>query len=417
MNPLHSTAADIATAHADNEPLLAGFTVVDFTRVLAGPYSTRLLADLGATVIKIERPGEGDEVRYAGLQLLPDRTDQSAYFARMNAGKQSIAIDLANPQARDLVLALISKADVVVENFSPGVMAKYGLDAATLRALRPELVCCSISGFGQSGPLSSMQAYAHLINAFSGMMDLERGGIAAPRASNLQAADVLAGAHAFGVICAALLRRLRTGRGAYLDVSMLECLVCADDINFPALLNGGSIERQPRVGMVVHAIGERHVAMQTGGAPHMWPRLVALIGRPALLTDERFATAIGRRTHWSALQEVLREWLSTFESVDAAVAALAAARIPSVPMLTAEEVVAHPHLAARQAFATLPHPEREDIRVTAPPFHLDGQALRPAGPPPYEIGQHTRSILADFLGYDSDRIDALQANGVVAQSA
>jgi crotonobetainyl-CoA:carnitine CoA-transferase CaiB-like acyl-CoA transferase len=262
-----------------------------------------------------------------------------------------------------------------------------------------------------------MQAYAHLINAFSGMMDLERGGIAAPRASNLQAADVLAGAHAFGVICAALLRRLRTGRGAYLDVSMLECLVCADDINFPALLNGGSIERQPRVGMVVHAIGERHVAMQTGGAPHMWPRLVALIGRPALLTDERFATAIARRTHWSALQEVLREWLSTFESVDAAVAALAAARIPSVPMLTAEEVVAHPHLAARQAFATLPHPEREDIRVTAPPFHLDGQALRPAGPPPYEIGQHTRSILADFLGYDSDRIDALQANGVVVQSA
>lgn len=415
MNP--HTFAPAATTPSDDEPLLAGFTVVDFTRVLAGPYSTRLLADLGATVIKIERPGEGDEVRYAGLQLLPDRTDQSAYFARMNAGKQSIAIDLANPQAREVVLALISKADVVVENFSPGVMAKYGLDAATLRALRPELVCCSISGFGQSGPLSSMQAYAHLINAFSGMMDLERGGIAAPRASNLQAADVLAGAHAFGVICAALLRRLRTGRGAYLDVSMLECLVCADDINFPALLNGGSIERQPRVGMVVHAIGERHVAMQTGGAPHMWPRLVALIGRPALLTDERFATAVGRRTHWPALQEILREWLSSFESVDAAVAALAAARIPSVPMLTAEEVVEHPHLVARKAFATLPHPEREDVRVTAPPFHLDGQALRPAGPPPYGIGQHTRSILANFLGYDSDRIDALQAAGVVGQSA
>ncbi|MBP8310934.1 MAG: CoA transferase, partial [Burkholderiaceae bacterium] len=163
------TAPDSSPA---DEPLLAGFTVVDFTRVLAGPYCTRLLADLGARVIKIERPGEGDEVRYVGLQLDAQRTDQSAYFARMNAGKQSIAIDLAHPRARALVLDLVARADVVVENFSPGVMAKYGLDAASLRAIRPSLVCCSISGFGQTGPLSSMQAYAHLINAFSGMMDL-----------------------------------------------------------------------------------------------------------------------------------------------------------------------------------------------------------------------------------------------------
>ncbi|MBP8305943.1 MAG: CoA transferase [Burkholderiaceae bacterium] len=129
MNPPASSPAD--------EPLLAGFTVVDFTRVLAGPYCTRLLADLGARVIKIERPGEGDEVRYVGLQLDAQRTDQSAYFARMNAGKQSIAIDLAHPRARALVLELIAQADVVVENFSPGVMAKYGLDAASLRAIRP----------------------------------------------------------------------------------------------------------------------------------------------------------------------------------------------------------------------------------------------------------------------------------------
>jgi len=405
MTPPAATPAD--------EPLLAGFTVVDFTRVLAGPYCTRLLADLGARVIKIERPVEGDEVRYVGLQLDPQRTDQSAYFARMNAGKESIAIDLAHPRARALVLELVAKADVVVENFSPGVMAKYGLDAASLRALHPSLVCCSISGFGQTGPLSSMQAYAHLINAFSGMMDLERGGIAAPRASNLQAADVLAGAHAFGSICAALLRRLRTGKGAYLDVSMLECLVCADDINFPTLLNGGSVERAPRTGMVVQPIGERYVAMQAGGAPPMWPRLVGLIGRPDLLDDPRFNAPAARRANWPALQEILRVWLATFESVDKAVSTLAAARIPSVPMLTAEEVVAHPHMAARQAFPVIDHPTRKDVRVTAPPFHLDGRPMTPSGPAPYRIGQDTRSVLTGVLGYSAAQIDSLAGDKVV----
>ena len=207
-----------AVSSAD-ERLLAGITVVDFTRVLAGPYGTRMLADLGARVIKIERPGEGDEIRQNVLQLDPGRTDQSSYFARLNAGKESIAIDFAHPQARDVVLDLVRTADVVVENFSPDVMARYGLDDAALRALRPDLVYCSISGFGQTGPLSSMQAYAHLINAISGMMDLDRGDEPKPRVAYLQAADVLAGAHAFGAICAALVRRGRNGRGAYLDVS------------------------------------------------------------------------------------------------------------------------------------------------------------------------------------------------------
>ena len=176
-----------------DEPLLAGLSVLDFTRVLSGPYCTRMLADLGARVTKVERPGEGDETRYIGLQFDPQRNDQSAYFARMNAGKRSVAIDLANADAREVVLDLVRRSDVVVENFSPGVMARYALDYESLRAVRPDLVYCSISGFGQTGPLSSMQAYGHLINAISGMMDLECAGIHAPRASNLQAADVLAG--------------------------------------------------------------------------------------------------------------------------------------------------------------------------------------------------------------------------------
>ncbi|MBK8018637.1 MAG: CoA transferase [Betaproteobacteria bacterium] len=200
------------------DPLLKGVTVLDFTRVLSGPYCTRLLADLGADVIKIERPGEGDEIRYTVLQLDPGRTDQSTYYVRLNAGKRSIALDLAHPDSRAVILDLVQRSDVVVENFSPGVMARYGIDAAALHEIKPSLICCSISGFGQTGPLRSMQAYAHLINAISGMMDLDRCGDPHPRVSYLQAADVLAGAHAFGAICAALFARPARAKGAFIDV-------------------------------------------------------------------------------------------------------------------------------------------------------------------------------------------------------
>ena len=396
-----------------NEGLLEGFTVIDFTRVLAGPYCTRLLADLGARVIKIERPGEGDEIRYTVLQLDAGRADQSSYYARLNAGKQGIAINLADPQARGIVFDLARHADVVVENFSPGVMARYGLDAAALRKEFPELVYCSISGFGQSGPLSSMQAYAHLINAISGMMDLDRGGEAAPRVSYLQAADVLAGTHAFGAICAALLRRARKATGATLDISMLECLIAADDITYGALLNGGQVERRPRVGMMVHAFGERHIALQTAGAPHLWARLVALVGKPELASDPRFSTPQARRDNWAALQQVYRDWLDRYPSADAAVAALSAARVPVVPMLSPEEVVEHPQLAARQAFPELAHPGCGSIHVTATPFFVDGRPTHPRGRAPYRIGEHTREVLTTLLGYTGERIDTLRKLGVI----
>jgi CoA:oxalate CoA-transferase len=400
--------------HSGEDAPLAGYIVVDFTRVMSGPYCTRLLADMGATVIKIERPGEGDEVRYVTPQLNPQRTDQSAYFARLNAGKQSIAIDFANPQARDVVLDMVRKADIVIENFSPGVMAKYGFDEPKLRAIKPDLIYCSISGFGQTGPLRSMQAYAHLINAFSGMMELERGGNSAPRASNLQAADVLAGAHAFGAICAALLRRGRNGKGAHLDVSMLECLVAADDINFSALLNNVPVVRQSRIGMIVQPIGERHVAMQLGGAPTMWPRLCELMKRADLRDDTRFVTPAARRENWSALLAILGDWLARFESMDKAVQTLAAARIPSVPMLMPEEIVAHPHMAARGAFPKIAHPVSGTARVTATPFQLDGAAVVPAGPVPYRIGQHSQDVLVNWLGYGQERVQALAQAGVIA---
>jgi len=393
--------------------LLADVTVLDFTRVLAGPYCTRLLADLGARVIKIERPGEGDEMRRGHLQLEEGRTDQSTYFIRINAGKRSVAIDLAHPEGRSVVLDLARRADVVVENFLPGVVKKLHCDWESLRAIKPDLVYCSISGYGQTGPLRRHQAFAHIINAMSGVMHLEQQEDPAPRVGYLQTADVLAGTHAFGSILAALWRRARTGHGAYLDVSMLECLIAADDITYGAVLNGGEEYPGPRPGMIVHGIGDRYVAVQTVGAPQLWPRLVAALGRPELATDPRFATPIARRAHWRELRPIICAWLDRFATVDAAVETLTAARIPAAPVLSPREVVAHPHLDQRGAFPEVDHPTRGRLRVTGAPFQVDHRPVGPAAPAPYRVGEHTRTVLTELLGYAPARIEELRALGAI----
>ena len=200
----------IVRSERDDLPL-TGLTILDLTRVLAGPYCTRLLSDLGARVIKIERPGEGDDQRRSYLQLEPGRRDQSTYFVRVNAGKESVAVDMARPEGQTIIRDLATVADVMVENFMPGVVARLRCDYETLRAVKPDLIYCSISGFGQTGPWRSRPAFAHVINAISGLMHLEQGDEPAPRASNLQAADVLAGTHAAMAILSALIRKGRTG--------------------------------------------------------------------------------------------------------------------------------------------------------------------------------------------------------------
>lgn len=396
-----------------SEKLLEGLTVLDFTRVLAGPYCTRMLADLGARVIKVERPGEGDEIRRVVLQLEEGKSDQSSYFVRLNSGKEGIAVNLSHPDSRALILDLIRKSDVLVENYSPGIMARYGLDSDSLRSQKPELIYCSISGFGQTGPLSSMKAYAHLINAISGLMDLDRGGEKDPGAQYLQVADVLAGTHAFGAISAALFRRSRTGEGATLDISMMECLIASDDISYTSLLNGGTAHHGPRPGMLVTSIGDRYIAMQTAISPSMWSKMVEFIGQPELKTDPRFATTLSRRENWTALSKILSEWLNSFEDVDKAIAAISEAGLPGAPMLTPEEVVDHPHLKVREAFPEVDHPSRGKVRVTATPFFIDGNPTHPQGAAPYRIGEETHKVLSEFLGYMDEKISKLKEAGAI----
>ena len=394
--------------------LLDGLTVLDFTRVLAGPYCTRLLADLGARVLKIERPGEGDDTRRGYIQLEEGRLDQASYFVRINAGKESVGVDLSNPRGREVVLDLARKADVAIENFLPGVAARLGIDHAALAAVKPDIVCCSISGFGQTGPMRDTPAFHHIINAVSGIMYLERQTQPVPPVSYLQAADVLAGTHAFGAILAALYRHGRTGRGAYVDVSMLEAMIAAEDITYGAIINGGEVYPGPRAGMVVHRLEGGDFAMQTVGAPQLWNRLLAAMKRPELNDDPRFSTPLGRRQNWPVLVPIILEWLDGFVTRERALAGLREARLPASPVLSPTEVVALPHLEARNAFPEIPHPARGKVRVTALPFHVDGRSSPPAAGAPHRIGEHTRDVLGGLLGYSAARIDELARANVVA---
>ena len=394
-------------------PLLDGITVLDFTRVLAGPYCTRLLADLGARVIKIERPGEGDDTRHGYTQLEEGRTDQATYFVRVNAGKLGVALDLAHPRGRQVALDLARVADVVVENFLPGVVARLGCDYASLTSVRPDLIYCSISGFGQTGPLRDTPAFHHIINAMSGIMHLERQVDPYPRVGYLQAADVLAGTHAFGAILAGLVRRFRTGAGAYLDVSMLEAMIAAEDITYGAVINGGDVYHGPRAGMIVHTLDGGDFAMQTVGAPQLWARLCEAMKRPDLADDPRFSTPMLRRQNWPALRELIVAWLQDLGTRERALDALRAARVPASPVLTPLDVAAHPHLEARQAFPEVPHPARGKVRVTATPFQVDGRPIRPSAGAPYRIGEHTRQVLGEVLGYERARIEDLARSGAI----
>jgi crotonobetainyl-CoA:carnitine CoA-transferase CaiB-like acyl-CoA transferase len=394
------------------QDLLDGITVLDFTRVLAGPYCTRLLTDLGARVIKVEQP-RGDDMRVAPLQLDPSRSDQSSYFVRVNAGKRSVGLDLGHADGRAVALDLVRIADVLVENFRPGVMARLGLDYAATTAVRPDLVYCSISGYGQTGPWRDRPAFAHVVHATSGLMHLERGANEPPRILYLQAADILAGTHAFGAISAALVRRARTGGGAHLDVSMLEALIGAEDITFGSVLNDGPPYPGPRSGMLVEQVGDGWLAFQIVGSLDLWPRLVQLMGRPDLPQDPRFATPIARRENWPELRAVIADWLRRFASVEEALAVLEAARLPCTRVLWPNEVISAPHLHARRAFPSVPHPTWGPVRITASPFHVDEEPLAPRGPAPYRPGEDTRAVLTEVLGYEPDRIAGLARRGAV----
>lgn len=385
--------------------ILSGLTVIDLTTTIAGPHCARMLADLGARVVKVESP-EGDMMRTRP----PLRDGASSTFGQLNAGKLSVALDLKQPQAVEILGRLVSRADLLVENYRPGVMKRLGLDWDTLHRLRPALVYCAISGYGQTGPSSELAAYAPVIHAASGY-DLAhlsyQDGRTRPDACGVFIADVLSGTYAFGAIMAALYQSRLTGRGQMVDVSMLESMLTMtltemQRAQFPLPPPG-----RPMFGPLQTSDGYLNLSV---ASERTFRDLCRAAGREDWLTDPRFAQYADRRRNWHLFMDELEAWSRTLTTKDCQ-AVFDKYNVPASPYRTVEEAMRDPQLAHRQAFATVRDAGGE-FKALNPPFRFS-EARAAAQPWVSRLGEHTDQVLAD-AGYTAADIAAFRAAGVVA---
>jgi CoA:oxalate CoA-transferase len=376
---------------------LSGVRVLDLTRVLAGPFCTMLLADLGAEVVKVERPG-GDDARRFGPFL---SSGESAYFAGVNRGKKSIVLDLKQGADRATFLRLVERADVVVENYRPGTMEAFDLGSERLRALKPRLIYASVSGFGRTGPYRRRPAYDVIVQALGGLMSITGHDAAHPARVGSSISDILGGLYAALAITAALARRGRTERGADLDLALLDCTV--------AVLEN-AISRYAVTGEVPRPLGTRHPSITpfqafraadgplvlAAGNDALWQKLCEVLGVPRLADDPLLATNALRTANHARLEGALQgalerrpvaEWLARLE----------AAGIPAAPIHDVAQVLDDPQLAARGTWHTLIDREGETLVTPGSPLMLDG-AKPPLGKTWPRLGEHQESVLRTWLG-------------------
>ncbi len=396
-------------------PYLEGFRVLDFTQYLAGPSCTRMLAEMGADVIKVELPPYGDPIRGTP----PRRNRRSGYFVQQNRGKRSVCIDLATPEGVQAVKDLIPQIDVVVENFSAGVMARRGLDYESLSAINPRLVMASVSGFGQDGPMAHKTSFDLIAQAFSGLMHVTGEADGPPLFVGAGIGDCAAGFTAFAAIGYALLRRTMTGKGTYIDVSMVDSLFHMHEINvmMPSVTEG---KWRPM------RAGRHHPAVCPGGAfkaPQGWivilcgePQMGALwqaLGRPELAEDPRFRRNNDRLTHLEEFVALVEDWMATFATDAEVLAALEACRVPCGPVLDPSEAVHHPYFQHRRMVRQVTDPLAGTFDIPGFPIKFSDAPPEPDLATP-ALGEHNGDVLRELAGYDDERIAALEAAGVLA---
>jgi len=415
--------SDDAPSPPDAAGALAGVRVLDLSRVLAGPWCTQTLADLGADVVKVERPGSGDDTRGWGPPFLKDRsgadTAESAYYLGANRNKRSITVDLAHPEGQALVRRLAEGCDVLVENFKVGDMARYGLDAATLRALQPRLIYCSITGFGQTGPYRERAGYDYAIQGIGGLMsvtgerdDLPGGG---PQKVGVAVADLFTGMYATVAILAALRHRDATGCGQVVDMALL-------DTQIAMLANLGAnylVTRQPprRAGNAhqnivpyqVFEVADGHLILAVGN-DSQFEKFCAVAGCPELAADARFRRNADRVRQRATLVPLLAAVLRRRTKADW-LAALEAAKVPCGPINDLGEVFADPQVRARGMTTPVPHPLSDALELVASPIKLSATPVQLRRPPPL-LGQHTDEVLAEF-GVAPPERERLRALGVI----
>ena len=402
---------------------LEGIRVLDLSRVLAGPSAAQTLADLGAEVIKIERPAVGDDTRLMGPHFpggTGELVDRSAYFWAANRGKRSVAIDLANAEGADLVRGLAAKADVLIENFKVGTLERYRLGGKDLAAINPRLVYCSITGFGHTGPYRARAGYDSIIQAMGGLMSItgepdgQQGG--GPQRAGVPMIDILTGLYASTAILAALRHRDRSGVGQQIDLSLLDVMVSS--LSYFAvdhLASGRVPQRTGSRNPVTHPSGiyacRDGRIMIIAGNDDQFRRLCGVLDLPALAGDPRFASSPLRVANRAALDAVVEPAIAGRTVLDC-LTAFEAAGLPAGPINDVGQVFADPQVQAREAVVHFDHPDLGAVACLASPMRMSQTPVR-YDRRPAQLGEHTRETLAALLGLGDEAIDALHARGVV----
>jgi crotonobetainyl-CoA:carnitine CoA-transferase CaiB-like acyl-CoA transferase len=400
----------------DRDLPLSGLKVLDLSRVLAGPVCTQLLADLGADVVKVERPGLGDDTRHWGPPFLPDG-GPSAYFVSANRGKRSLALDLANPQAADTLAELIRRADVLIENFLPDAAERFGLTPERLAELNPRLVSCSISGYGRTGPMAALPGYDLMTQAGSGLMSITGEPSGEPMKVGVALSDVITGLYAVISVLAGLHARGISGAGRSFDLALADCtLASLVNVAQTTLVTG---ERPRRWGnahpQIVpyesFATADGHIMLGVGNDAQ-WKKFCTAAGRDDWNADPRFQTNRERVAHRNellpALRSLMRErttrhWDELLNSID----------VPHGPVLAVDEVLKLPQTAARQMVLPVTDRQGREYSVLGSPIHWHDEPPRRATAPP-NLGEHSNEILQEWLNYNPQQIAELRAKGVVA---
>jgi crotonobetainyl-CoA:carnitine CoA-transferase CaiB-like acyl-CoA transferase len=402
---------------------LSHLRVLDLSRIMAAPWASQALADLGATVIKVERPGSGDDTRSWGPPFLKDEhgvdTAEAGYYLAVNRGKRSITVALDHPEGQAIVRDLAINADIVLENFKTGTLARYGLDYETLKNVNPRLIYCSITGFGQTGPRREQAAYDFLIQAIGGLMSItgERDGKpgAGPQKVGVPIVDLMTGMYTAVAVLAAVSHREQTGRGDYIDIAMLDVqtsLLANQAMNF--LLTGNAPKRggnahpniQPQD---VYSCRDGDVILAVGN-DQQYQKLCQTLGKPEWAEDERFRTNAQRARHVEVLSGLLREAF-LLRGREELTAALDLAGVPCGPINSIKEVFDDPQVVHREMLRRLPHPHGVEVPQVVSPMRFANAPLRYDNPPPM-LGQHSVQVLSE-LGYSAERIEALRAAGAI----
>ena len=394
--------------------ILKGIRVLDFTQYLAGPTVTRLMVEMGADIIKIERAPVGDPSR----QLPAIKDGRSGYYVQQNLGKRSLCMDLNHPATDEVVRDLVRKVDVVVENYGPGVMEKRGWDYASLSAINPKLIMASISAFGRDSPLSHKTGFDWIAQAFAGIMHMTGPTDGPPHPVGLGMADVSAGVHAFSSIGYALFNRERTGQGQYMDISMIDCIFHMHEINVqvPQLTEGKFVAKR---------VGSHHTLVCPCGvykSPQgfiallvvqgQWPNMCRAMQRPDLETDPKFSESVQRAANQAELIPVIEAWMATFPDDASLLARLDECRVPNGPVLSPSDALTHPYFKGRGAIRPVSDPILGDLMLPGFPLRFSGQSDYSAKTAPM-LGQHNSAILGDLLGYAPGRIEELTSSGLL----